>query len=380
MLGSISKPSQSDSKDLQLTESKLLFAQSISRVSVGALALSLITINALKLSATIGWVYSWRRFIGPVAKQIPIISFSTQQNPILTAVAQSYVLDAFHDWAIEWFSQSGSSKVDGNLTLDGLTLRIRHAIASVSKAISMQFSYQATLAISNRCGAQGLFNVNMMSRMQEEMRGLAIAEGDILGVSIRLATELLLNRYSLPPPRDPTSLLARHEQGLLNECREIMASSSHHRSQLTNTYILPKCQKIVEAIGHRMAYDAAVESVKNGRHVGPNGAGGLIPECVIDLFEASIIRLDEGWYIDNIPGFTRRVIENKEIEALQGMMEVAGDLIDRWRLVESGYVKAPIRSEETWGNFVKSLEVFGGQRAKPSKFEGRDEAIVMARL
>ena len=130
----------------------------------------------------------------------------------------------------------------------------------------------------------------------------------------------------------------------MDECR-MRAAPGSHRSEVTNTYILPKCQKIVEAIGYRMAFDAAVVSV---------------PKCVVDLFEASIVRLDEGWYVENIPGFTRKVIEEREVKALRGVMEIAGDLIDRWGLVQGGYVKAPIQSEEIWNEFVDRLEQFGG--------------------
>ncbi|THU93651.1 hypothetical protein K435DRAFT_757292 [Dendrothele bispora CBS 962.96] len=344
--------------NLRLTQSKLAFELAASRVSVGALALSLGAASAIKISANIGWLYSWRRLVGPVPgdkkvkskSQIPIISFSTQQNPILTAVARAYVLDAFHDWVTEVFSGRDPYPT---------TLRIRHSLAAVSKAITIQFASHACYTISERCGAQGLFHVNMMSRMHSELRGIAIAEGDILGVAIRLVNELILNKYSLPKSRDPGSLLARHEQGLLDECREIMkASGPNHRSPLTNTYILPRCQKIVEAIGHRMAYDAAVESVKRQIHVGTTGI--VIPECVIDLFEASIVRLDEGWYIENIPGFSRKMIEEKEVKALGGVMKIAGYLVERWGLVKGGYIKAPIASDKMWGNFVEGLEKFGG--------------------
>ncbi|KAK7463039.1 hypothetical protein VKT23_007623 [Stygiomarasmius scandens] len=376
-----------ETKSLRLTQSKLTFAQAIHRVSFGALALSLVAISGLKFGATIGWVYSWRRLVGPISKnpdskpRMPIISFATQQNPILTAVAQSCVMDAFQDWATEMFSgrdpySTADTSSSDDLPLDGLTLRIRHAIAAISKTIAMQFSSRALFTISERCGAQGLFNVNMLSRMHEELRGLAIAEGDILGVAVRLTLELLLDKYSLPPPRYPKSLLALHEQGLLRECREILASTSHHRSQLTNTYILPKCQKIVEAIGHRMAYDAAVTCMERQIPAGPSGT--VISQCIVDLFEASVLRLDEGWYVENITGFTRKMIEEQEVKTLEGVMEIAGDLIDQWGLVQGGYIKAPIASEELWNEFVAGLETFGGRPA--SKAVSSNDDFCMARL
>ena len=54
-----------------------------------------------------------------------------------------------------------------------------------------------------------------------------------------------MERYKLSQTTDPSSLVARH-------------ACPHHRSPETNKVILLHCQRIVEAIGHRMVYDAAV--------------------------------------------------------------------------------------------------------------------------
>lgn len=110
------------------------------------------------------------------------------------------------------------------------------------------------------------------------MRGYGIGEGDVLVLSIRgfgficnipvcvtsllsgLVTELLFDRYRVPPARDPTSLLARHKIGLFRSCRDLLISMPSHRSSAFNRLIVPQCHSIVEAIGHRMAYEAAFEA------------------------------------------------------------------------------------------------------------------------
>ncbi|KAF5368954.1 hypothetical protein D9758_003064 [Tetrapyrgos nigripes] len=322
---SLSMPNPDSNKrfltSLSVPQSKPSFAQSIYRVSIGALALSLSASNYIKLSATIGLVYSGQRCIGRPSsngdrqnKQIPIITFSTQQYPILTAVAQAYVLDAFYDWVTE------EASFLNPVTVDDTTLRIRRAMAGITKAMTIQFAYRGCLSISERCGWRGLFRANMMSRMHALARGLAIAEGDIVGVSMRTTMELLLGRYKMPLATDPQNILAKHEQGLLQECREVLMKTKTHRSEEVNNHVLPRCQKIVEAIGHRLAYEAAAGASQNGV---------AIPTCVLDLFKISVVRLDEAWYIENIPGLTRKTLDEQEVKAMAAVLEIADRLIEK---------------------------------------------------
>lgn len=209
LLGSIEKPKDPRSS----------FFDKINRVAVGTLALSSLCIPSLQVASYVSARYSLRRTIvyaRGVSK--PIMSFQTQRQPILTALAQSFVLDAMHKQAVTWFT---------NPTLDP---RVRHAVATVHKAVIVQASQTANLALGDRCGAQGLFEANQFSAMHSDIRGIAIAEGDLLGISIRFASELLLGRYALEPPRYPDSLLARHESGLFSELRAALAMAPDHRS------------------------------------------------------------------------------------------------------------------------------------------------------
>ena len=89
----------------------------------------------------------------------------------------------------------------------------------------------------------------------------------------------------MPAPKRPSSLLAKHEQGLLEENRGLLRQIKNHRSDSFNRLILPKCEVIVRAIGHRMAYDAAMDA-------------GLSP-TIIELYAASAIKLDSAWYVEH---------------------------------------------------------------------------------
>ncbi|KAF9069416.1 acyl-CoA dehydrogenase NM domain-like protein [Rhodocollybia butyracea] len=285
----------------------------------------------------------------PPEKRMPIMNFRTQQIPIVNGIAHAYVLRAFGEWARSEFC---------NQDLDP---RIRHGIAACSKAISVQLSQGAAMAISERCGAQGLFGVNQMSRMHSEMRGIAIAEGDILGLSIRLAIELGLDRYALPQSKYPDTLLARHERYLMTELKEALQTPSHrHRDDNVDRLVLPKCQALIEAIGHRMAHDAALEA-------------DVMAE-LIDVYICSIVKLDSAWYSET-GAASRQKQAAMEVAAHDAVLPHLLTLVQGMNVTP--YVTAPIVSDEAWEAFVSGLPYQG---SKADLINGNSIELERARL
>ena len=139
-------------------------------------------------------------------------------------------------------------------------------------------------------------------------------------------------------------MLALHENGLLERCREVLSRGTDHRAPEVNKSVLPYCQRIVEAIGHRMAYDAAVS-------VG-------LSQGLIDLFVASIVQLDQAWYSENV-GFNTLQQEDLQGKALDAILPHVEDLVRAFSV--DRYVSAPIVSDKAWDTFVDDLEVFGGR-------------------
>ncbi|KAI0644432.1 acyl-CoA dehydrogenase NM domain-like protein [Trametes meyenii] len=303
----------------------------IYRVAVGSLALAGFALPFMQCSATIGLMYSLRRTIGGPSRRTPILSFRTQQAPILTVTANAYVLQALHRWATRQFSDT---RFDWQL---------RHGIAATVKSVMVQLSQQGALGVSNRCGVQGLFAYNQITYLYNSMRGVAIAEGDVLVLAIRFVNELLLERYTLPPPADPTSLLARHEAGLFAELCQIFRDSPHHRSTEVSRLILPRCQPMMEAIGHRMAYDAAVQQG--------------VRKALIDLYVANVVSLDAAWYAEHT-GFSRTEQHAMTTRAMDAVLPMLEELVKEMDVFE--YITAPIVSDGRWDEFVKGLETFGG--------------------
>lgn len=169
--------------------------------------------------------------------------------------------------------------------------------------------------------------------------------------------ELLLGRYVMPPPENPNSLLARHEAGLFAELQGIIKGVSHHRSDEVNRLILPHCQPMMEAIGHRMAYDAAV-------------AQGVRPPLV-DLYVANVVKLDAAWYAEHA-ALGRAAQQAAEIRAHDEVLPMLGELVKEMDVFP--YVTAPIVTDERWDAFVGGLTTFAGD-AHVELFDTRGGAL-----
>ena len=204
------------------------------------------------------------------------------------------------------------------------------------------------------------------------MRGLGIAEGDILVLSIRtcsnrdktaveanlvelgLTMELLQGKYKLPSPMNPDSLLARHEAALFAELSSVLSSSTHHRDAEVTRRILPRCQSFVEAIGHRITYDAATR------------AG--VPSALVDMYVADVVQSDGAWYAEEL-GIGRADQIAASEAALDAILPLLQSLIDE--LGAKPYLNAPILTDEAWDAFEAGLPVFGQTEVAQTSSSGQ---------
>lgn len=81
----------------------------------------------------------------------------------------------------------------------------------------------------------------------------------------------------------------------------MLESIGHHRASDFDRLVLPNCLSFVQAIGHRMAYDAAVSA-------------GVDPR-LIGLYEASCVKLDLSWYVERL-GLSRMRQCEMEVAAI----------------------------------------------------------------
>ncbi|KAG1900156.1 uncharacterized protein F5891DRAFT_1227767 [Suillus fuscotomentosus] len=97
------------------------FMSSIWHVAVGSLVLGSVAIPYLQVALFITVHYFQRRHVTSLqGNPLPIISYRTQQLPLLHAIAQAFVLRALHKWAVEQF-------MDKNLDV-----RVRHGVETLS--------------------------------------------------------------------------------------------------------------------------------------------------------------------------------------------------------------------------------------------------------
>lgn len=152
----------------------------------------------------------------------------------------------------------------------------------------------------------------------------------------------------MPASTHPSSPLAQHEAFLFASKRDIILSMSHHRASDFNDRILPHCQAIVEAIGLRLAYDAALDAGLDSR--------------ITDVYLAAAIGRDPAWYSEHL-GLT----QERQAETREAAFREALPLLDEW--LEAAdveeYITAPILSAKKWSQFVDKLEVFEGEGRNP---------------
>ena len=154
------------------------------------------------------------------------------------------------------------------------------------------------------------------------------------------AMELLLGRLEVLPTSNPESLLHRHEQSLISYLRAILSTSGRHNPK-TEAILLPQCQSLIEAIGHRMAYDAAVDQ-------------GL-DQHLIDTYVSHVISVDPSWYSEEA-GISRAQQKKMELESATASFKHLKLLLER--LDVDSYVAAPMVSDERWCAYERSLKTY----------------------
>ncbi|RSL42512.1 hypothetical protein CEP54_015459 [Fusarium duplospermum] len=329
LLGSISKPKNHRAD----------FLRHIWRVSIGTLSLSIMGVSAIKVGTHIAGTYSQRRTIsGPDGNtRVPIMSFSTQHRPIIEGWVQGKILQLYARWTVKAFIDTAQ------------TPAVRHALATIFKSTVVRAS-RILSELSERCGWQGLFAYNQISELALTFQGNAIAEGDILVLSIRLVSELLGGKYSLPAPQDSSTVLARRERQMMEAAKSKLkdiGGYGEHRGKAFNQHILPYCRPMVEAIGHRMAYEAAREST-------------VCPK-VLRLYELICV----GTNSTNRPS-DGPVLQEFDDAAVGAYDDVLGDMLQSLQNSEADiYATAPIMSDKSWASFVDKMKIFQSPSYNP---------------
>lgn len=129
------------------------FFDNIYRIIVGSMSIAGMALSSMKMGLYVASRYSQRRHVTDALNGglKPILSFPTQQYPILSTLAQSIVFESFLKDALRLFNDQS------------LNLTTRHCIAAISKATVVRHCCSSLITLGDRCGAQGVFEVNQFS-------------------------------------------------------------------------------------------------------------------------------------------------------------------------------------------------------------------------
>lgn len=143
LLGDIGGASKNDRKD---------FLRAIQRVTVGTLCLSTSNSAAMLVAGCIAGRYSAQRQVG-APNSVSILSFSTQYGPIARILAHAAVFDKYAIESIQSFSENVENP------------DMQNVIAGIFKATVIGYAQKAMSELVDRCGWQGLFAHNQVSRL-----------------------------------------------------------------------------------------------------------------------------------------------------------------------------------------------------------------------
>jgi acyl-CoA oxidase len=187
-----------------------------------------------------------------------------------------------------------------------------------------------------------------MLAIQNDTKGVVIAEGDLVPLCSKVFSELLQGQYRVPMPGPKESLLARHASSRLAECTEALSQVGGTRSADFTSVILPQAQPVIEAIGHAIAYAAAVKA--------------NLPQPILDIYESSIIRQDPAWYSEH--GMPRTSQQIREDKAVSTFIPELPEFLSALEIEK--YVAAPVVSDARWKAYLSLLIVYSGD-ASPSE-------------
>ena len=182
---------------------------------------------------------------------------------------------------------------------------------------------------------------------QNDAKGVIIAEGDVVTLCIRTFSELVQGTYTVPLPPASESLLALHAHGVVKENQELFQTllQRDHRSPSFNSLIVPQSQLAIEAIGHALAYSAALKA--------------RLSPPLLQMYEASVVRLDPTWYAENV-GLSRMQQRLKEDAAVNGMLPQLNKYLDELDMEK--YCEAiPIVSDHSWKDYYAALPTLSGK-------------------
>ena len=156
---------------------------------------------------------------------------------------------------------------------------------------------------------------------------------------------MLQGKFPLPPSDNSEALLAQHERGLFGDLQKYLTKDdkgrSNHRSDAFAQHVTPRARDLVQAIGHRFAYDSASGSVR---------------QELIDVWESDCMLEDAAWYVEHT-GMSSGEIQEKRILAIERARPHLQAIIDEFDMGKH-HGAMPLVLREGLAGFVRELPSF----------------------
>ncbi|CAA7266166.1 unnamed protein product [Cyclocybe aegerita] len=281
-------------------DSQRAFFDDITAMIRGSLSFGAMSITRMRIAAYIAGMAILRD-----TSALPtgnVISLSPPVFAVLTAIAQAFVFAHFGEEIRVLFN-----------SLDGHPFR-QHFMVILFKEGAVRRTLENIMQLA--VGQQGLLEDNLKEMLLADRAN-----------SIRFAMEVLFGRLDPPMTANPDSILARHELSMIQDTR-ILLSTNQHRDPVGLAH---SCQRLLEAIAHRMGCEAAIAANVDGR--------------LIELFKASIIKLDPSWYAER-GGMTR--VKQAEVEkaAAEGLLPQLPGLLHRLEVERYSMASSPEKGKD----------------------------------
>ncbi|MDG4858283.1 acyl-CoA dehydrogenase [Streptomyces sp. T-3] len=205
------------------------FLQSIGRVTMGKLCMSAGTLGMARAALAIAVHHAHSRHIsGPKAGQrVPLVAHRSHHGRLLHATASAYAMTFLHRTTVDrWAEHTEEDRAEVE------------RLAAVAKGWITWQARAITIESRERCGAQGLFPVNGISDLPQNIEGGITAEGDNLVIWVKAASEMVFGHQvdlnseaGLPVEERPLTDL-RFLRGLLAEVEALWQARA--RSALRN--------------------------------------------------------------------------------------------------------------------------------------------------
>jgi alkylation response protein AidB-like acyl-CoA dehydrogenase len=190
------------------------FMRAIHRVTVGTLCISTSNATTLRVAGCIAGRYSTQRRVG-APESVPILSFSTQYGPIARILAHAVVFDKYTIEATQLF-MANIGKLD-----------MQNVIAGTFKATVLGYTQKALSELVDRCGWQGLYAHNQVSR-------LLIPQQSCLRKNQQVTTSSRLVNYG-SPKRATTSPKATLWSSASDSRVRSFSGGMHRRNRVTRS-------------------------------------------------------------------------------------------------------------------------------------------------